>query len=99
MDERLEKIRRAVAGHGAEVLSVTPLYGGACQENFKVELKHEGKDLRLALRSDASRSLPNSLKRSDEFKVIEQAVKAGVRPPAARWLSPGLLRDGADAYF
>jgi len=99
MEERTEKIRTALKAHGAELVSVTPLYGGACQENFKVELKHEGKDLRLALRSDAARSLPGSLKRRDEFAVIERAVKAGVRTPAARWLSPGLLRDGADAYF
>lgn len=99
MDERTEKIRRALSSHGAELLNVTPLYGGACQENFKIELKHEGKDLKLAMRSDAARSLPGSLKRRDEFAVIEAAVKAGVRTPAARWLSPGLLRDGADAYF
>ncbi len=99
MDERTEKIRRALSSHGAELVNVTPLYGGACQENFKVELKHEGKDLKLAMRSDAARSLPGSLKRKDEFAVIEAAVKAGVRTPAARWLSPGLLRDGADAYF
>src|SRR4051812_48295304 len=99
MDERTEKIRRAVTAHGAELLNVTPLYGGACQENFKVELKHEGKELRLALRSDAARSLPGSIKRRDEFAVIEAAVKAGVRTPPPRWLSPGLLRDGADAYF
>jgi aminoglycoside phosphotransferase (APT) family kinase protein len=99
MDERTERIRRAVAAHGAELINVTPLYGGACQENFKVELKYEGKDLKLALRSDAARSLPGSIRRRDEFKVIEAAVNAGVRTPAARWLSESLLRDGADAYF
>src|SRR5438105_9774425 len=99
MEERTEKIRRSLAAHGAELVSVTPLYGGACQENFKVELKHQGKDLKLALRSDAPGSIPGSIKRKDEFVVIEQAVKAGVRTPAARWLSPALLREGADAYF
>ncbi|MBK7861670.1 MAG: phosphotransferase family protein [Archangiaceae bacterium] len=99
MDERTEKIRRALREHGAELVNVTPLYGGACQENFKVELKHEGKELKLALRSDATRSLPGSIKRRDEFAVIDAAVKAGVRTPGARWLSTGLLREGADAYF
>ncbi|MBL8950482.1 MAG: phosphotransferase family protein [Myxococcaceae bacterium] len=99
MEERTEKIRAALKALGADLVSVTPLYGGACQENYKVELRHEGKELKLALRSDAARSLPGSLKRKDEFAVIERAVKAGVRTPAARWLSPGLLRDGADAYF
>src|SRR5258706_8299872 len=99
MDERAEKIRRALSSHGAELVAVTPLIGGACQENFKVELRHEGKELKLALRSDAARSLPGSLKRKDEFQVIEAAVKAGVRTPVARWLTPSLLRPGADAYF
>ena len=99
MDERAEKIRRAVSAHGAEFISAEPLYGGACQENFKVELKHEGKPAKLALRSDAPSSLPGSLKRRDEYAVIGEAVKAGVRTPAARWLTPNLLRDGADAYF
>jgi len=99
VDERTEKIRKGLASHGADLVAVTPLIGGACQENFKVELKHEGKELKLALRSDAARSLPGSLKRRDEFQVIEAAVKAGVRTPPARWLSPSLLREGADAYF
>src|SRR5688572_24345194 len=99
VDERAEKIRKGLLGHGAELVAVTPLIGGACQENFKVELKHEGKDVKLALRSDAARSLPGSLKRKDEFAVIEAAVKAGVRTPAARWMSPGLLHEGRDAYF
>jgi aminoglycoside phosphotransferase (APT) family kinase protein len=99
VDERTEKIRAAVKAQGAELVSVTPLYGGACQENFKVELTLNGQPLKLALRSDAARSLPNSLKRSAEAKVIEVAVKAGVRTPAARWLTPSLLREGADAYF
>jgi aminoglycoside phosphotransferase (APT) family kinase protein len=99
VDERTEKIRAAVKAHGAEVTAVTPLIGGACQENFKVELTLNGAPLKLALRSDAPSSLPGSLKRKDEAKVIDAAVKAGVRTPAARWLTPSLLREGADAYF
>jgi aminoglycoside phosphotransferase (APT) family kinase protein len=99
VDERTEKIRAAVKAHGAEVVTVTPLYGGACQENFKVELTLNGQPLKLALRSDAAKSLPNSLKRKDEAKIIDVAVKSGVRTPAARWFTPSLLREGADAYF
>src|SRR6185436_20436147 len=34
-----------------------------------------------------------------EAKIIDAAVQAGVRTPAARWLTPSLLREGADAYF
>lgn len=96
MDER---IRSAVEAHGASLLSVKPLHGGACQENFKVELTLSGKPSTMALRSDAKTSLPGSIQRKAEYAVIQAAVAAGVKTPVARWLSPGLLREGADAYF
>jgi aminoglycoside phosphotransferase (APT) family kinase protein len=99
MDERADRIRATLAKHGASLLEVKPLFGGACQENFRVDLEHEGRKLRLALRSDANKSLPNSIRRSHEFEVIAAAVKAGVQTPAARWLTKDLLRTGADAYF
>jgi aminoglycoside phosphotransferase (APT) family kinase protein len=99
MDERTDRIRTVVEAHGGKLGEVKPLHGGACQENFRVELELHGEPVRLALRSDAPTSLPNSIRRQVEFDVIAAAVKAGVKTPAARWLSKGLLRDGADAYF
>ncbi len=99
MDEQTERIRAVVEAHGAKLSAVKPLHGGACQENFRVELELDGAPTRLALRSDAPSSLPNSIRRSLEFEVIEAAVAAGVQTPRARWLSKGLLRQGADAYF
>ena len=78
MDERVERIRAALARHGATLQEVKPLHGGACQENFRVELTVDGAPLRLALRSDAIRSLPSSIKRRAEFAVINAAVKVGV---------------------
>jgi aminoglycoside phosphotransferase (APT) family kinase protein len=99
MDDRTERIRKALEAHGATLTEVKPLFGGACQENFRVELALEGRPLRLALRSDAPTSLPGSIRRRDEYTVIEAAAAAGVKTPRARWLSPSLLRDGADAYF
>lgn len=96
MDDR---IRTALAAHGATLTSVKPLHGGACQENFKVELTVDGRPQTMALRSDAKSSLPGSIQRKAEFSVIEAATKAGVKTPAARWLSIDLLRQGADAYF
>jgi aminoglycoside phosphotransferase (APT) family kinase protein len=96
MDDR---IRAALASHGADLKSVKPLHGGACQENFRVELEHEGQPLTLALRSDATSSLPGSISRNVEFEVISAATAAGVKTPKARWLQKSLLRDGSDAYF
>lgn len=80
-------------------VTVTALHGGACQENFRVDLRLDGAPRRFALRSDAPTALPGSLGRAQEFAVIECAHAAGAQTPAARWLSPGLIRPGADAYF
>lgn len=99
MDERIEKIAAALGRRGASLTEVKPLHGGACQENFRVDLTVEGRPLRLALRSDAASSLPSSIKRRAEFEVIAAAVGVGVKTPAPRWLEPSLLREGADAYF
>jgi len=99
MDERTRRIAEALTEHGAELREVKPLHGGACQENFRVDVVVDGKPTRLALRSDAASSLPQSIRRNAEFAVIGAAVEAGVPTPAARWLSPSLLHEGRDAYF
>lgn len=99
MDDQVDRIRAALQQHGATLNDVKPLHGGACQENFRVDVTVNDAPLRLALRSDAPTSLPGSIKRKAEFAVIEAAVKAGVKTPGVRWLTSSLLRDGADAYF
>lgn len=97
--EQVERIRAALSRHGATLNEVKPLHGGACQENFRVELTVDGAPLRLALRSDAPTSLPGSIKRKAEFAVINAAVNAGVKTPGVRWLESDLLRENSDAYF
>ncbi|HEY8209358.1 MAG TPA: phosphotransferase family protein [Myxococcaceae bacterium] len=91
------------AGAQVKVRELQPLFGGACQDNYRVELTFSGGELagdrRMVLRSDANQSLPGSVRRKDEFEVIGAAVAAGVRTPRARWLSEGLVRPGAGAYF
>ncbi len=99
MSDQVERIRAALAGHGAALRDVKPLHGGACQENFRVDVDVDGCALRLALRSDAPTSLPGSIRRAEEYVVIAAAVSAGVKTPTARWLTPGLLRPKSDAYF
>jgi aminoglycoside phosphotransferase (APT) family kinase protein len=94
-----DRIRAVVATHGASLTSLKALHGGACQENFKVELTLDGAPLTLALRSDAKTSLPGSIKRHVEYEVIRAALSAGVLTPGVRWLEKGLLRVDADAYF
>lgn len=82
-----------------DVRGVEPLTGGACQENFRVELTIDGAPRTMCLRSDARTALPASIGRAQEFPVIEAAVAEGVPTPAARWLTDGLVREGAHAYF
>lgn len=105
-----EELARAVeallserTGGEVKVRDLQPLIGGACQDNYRVELTFPAGELqgnrRMVLRSDARQSLPGSLQRKEEYQVIGAAVRAGVRTPAARWLSEGLVRPGAGAYF
>jgi aminoglycoside phosphotransferase (APT) family kinase protein len=93
VSELAERIAEQVGGR---VASVTPLPGGACQDNFKVELE-DGR--RLVLRSDSRTPLPMSRSRREEHAILDVAVRAGVRTPAARSLGQGIVRDGAWAYF
>jgi aminoglycoside phosphotransferase (APT) family kinase protein len=81
------------------VAALAPLLGGACQDAYDVTLELPGGRERVALRSDAQRSLPGSLARRAEFEVVRAAVAAGVATPRARWLTRDLVRPGADAYF
>lgn len=105
-----EELQRAVetflgerTGGEVKVRDLRPLFGGACQDNYRVDLELARGELagprRMVLRSDANRSLPGSLGRRDEFQVIEAAVAAGVRTPRVHWLSEGLVRAGKHAYF
>lgn len=102
MTELAQRIERLVSERTCqtvEVHAVEPLIGGACQDNFRVELSVGGARRTLALRSDAASSLPGSLARRAEFPIIEAAVAAGVATPAVHWLSEGLVTEGTSSYF
>lgn len=103
LQTKIEAVLSAQTGGEVRVKALRPLGGGACQDNYRVELSFaQGElrgDRRMVLRSDARKSLPGSLGRRDEYEVVRAAVDAGVRTPAARWLTEGLVRDGAWAYF
>lgn len=98
-------VSEALAAHlarideSARVRSVTPLKGGSCQDNYKVELTIGGEERTMVLRSDAKRSLAGSITRQAESTVINAAAERGVKTPRARHLADGLLRPGAFAYL
>jgi len=106
MSDEREALRARVRAHvehesggPVEVRKLEPLAGGACQESWLAELHVGGAERRLVLRGDARTSLPGSLDRTGEQRVVQAAVAAGVRTPAARWLGRDLLRAGSNAYF
>ncbi len=81
---------------GAAVVSASRLAGGACQDNFLLEV--EG-GARWVLRSDARTSLPGSIDRAREFAVMKAAVRAGVKTPEPRALLGELLAPRTSAYL
>lgn len=101
--ERIEHVLSERAGVEVIVRDIGPLGGGACQDSYRVELSFSEGELAggrsMVLRSDARRSLPGSASRKEEFEIVRAATAAGVRTPAARWLTQGLVREGAWAYF
>jgi aminoglycoside phosphotransferase (APT) family kinase protein len=106
MSPDVESLRSRITGHvggatgsAVAVTQLQPLAGGACQDNWRVDLTLDGEPRRFVLRSDSKTSLPGSLGRRAEADVVRAAVAAGVRTPDARWLQEGLVRDGAWGYF
>lgn len=96
-------IEAVVADHlgtEAKVHGIKALHGGACQDNVRVDIRFpDGSEHRMVVRSDAPSSIPGTLDRQREYDILTAATAAGVCTPAARWLTHGLLRPGAWAYF
>lgn len=98
-DRVVARLQRLTGGP-VELLEFKPLFGGAVQDNYRVEfILPSGQRARLALRSDAEHSLPGSLDRGTEFALLRGLRRHGVMVPQVRWLSPGLVRSGSTAYF
>ncbi|MFT3767131.1 MAG: phosphotransferase family protein [Minicystis sp.] len=97
----LEARLAAETGRPVAVHAIEPLGGGACQDNYRVDvdLADDRGARPLALRSDAKKSLAGSIDRKEEFAVISAAAAAGVKTPAAHFLTQSLLRPGAWAYL
>jgi len=81
----------------ATITAVSPLAGGACQDNFRIDGTSGGVPFRYALRSDARSSLPGSLDRAAEAQAIRAAVAADVPTPGVCHELADLLREGATA--
>src|SRR5260370_42117828 len=97
---RIERHLTEAVGGAAQVRALDPLVGGACQDNWLVEVElPPGGRRKLVLRSDAPTSLPGSLDRAGELRVVEAAVAAGGGPPPARRAGRGAPPPGADRAY
>jgi aminoglycoside phosphotransferase (APT) family kinase protein len=103
LKQRIEAHLREQTGSIATLTELSRLPGGACQDNFRLEVSLESPAVaghrRMVLRSDARSSLPGSLGRREEFAVVRAAREAGTPTPQAHWLGKDIVRPGAFAYF
>ncbi len=84
-----ERLQQPVA-----ITAFKPLIGGACQDNYAVDLQIGGDATPIreyVLRTDKGQALAASLSRADEYGVIAAAHQAGVRTP-----QPLLLETSPD---
>lgn len=87
-DRRLSLAGFLAAASGAracEIVSLSPLSGGAIQENLELDARFAGGLLageqRLVLRAAGNTGVPSSLDRLQEFAVLKAAFAAGVAVP------------------
>lgn len=103
LQKRLEQYLSNRLGGSVRIQTMDSLSGGACQENYLVDLEIDAGPERgkhsLVMRTDKGGSLLNSLSRAQEFVVAKAAHQAGVRTPRPRWLEAGSDALGNPFYF
>ena len=110
MDAGLEKLKQQIdvylterLGGPTSVTSMKSLSGGACQDNYLVDLNvasgPEAGEYGLVLRTDAGASLLASLGRPEEFCVAQAAYDNGVKTPRPYWLEKDIKAIGKPFYF
>ncbi len=100
---RLEAFLRAAAGADAvHIRRLQRLSGGAVQENWALDVDvnggtHPGPH-QWVLRTDAAARVAASLKRSEEFQILQVAHAAGLHAPEALWLCRDVAVTGREFF-
>jgi aminoglycoside phosphotransferase (APT) family kinase protein len=81
LKSQLETYLAARLNAPVEVVDMKPLIGGACQDNWAIDLQIGDEVTPLVLRTDKGQALEGSLSREIEYHVIEAAHQAGVQTP------------------
>src|SRR6516165_8170041 len=84
-------LAEASGANTVEIIGLTPLRGGAIQENWALDARFSGGafagEQRLVLRIAAPTGVAASLGRLEEFAVLKAAFAAGVTVPEPLWAS------------
>jgi len=97
---KLESYLSTRLSTNVSVTSLIPLSGGACQENYLIDLSLENGDIHnLVFRTDTGASLYGSLSRVHEYAVCELAHHAGLNTPKPYWLEKDSSHLGNPFYF
>jgi aminoglycoside phosphotransferase (APT) family kinase protein len=99
LSERIQRILPGLFGPSVTLQKLSLLSGGACQENYRLDLEVEGIAQTLVLRSDAPSSLSGSIGRAQEYAVVAASYARGVRTPRPTHLRQGYVREGAFGYL
>lgn len=103
LKKQIEKYLTTRLGGASTISSMKSLSGGACQDNYLVDLKVEGGDQAgdygLVLRTDAGAALLSSLGRAEEYRVAKAAYDNGVKTPKPYWLETDTAAIGKQFYF
>lgn len=99
LQEKVELHLSAVWRENVKVSHIHHLSGGACQDNYALDLATESGKQSLVLRTDKGGSLLSSLSKRDEFKVAELVYKAGVKTPKPVFLEETPEVIGAPFYL
>lgn len=86
LQEKVEIHLTSVWKEPVKVTEIFHLSGGACQDNYALEIQSNASKKSLVLRTDKGGSLLSSLSKRDEFKVAELVYKAGVKTPTPVFL-------------
>src|SRR5690606_37996854 len=107
VDQALPAIAEVLNSHlGARhtrILQASRLSGGAIQENWLLQVEHQGGskpgEQRWVLRTDAPSSVAVSMTRAQEFAVLRCAFDAGAKAPEPLLLCSDLAVMGREFFI
>ncbi len=102
--DRLEYfLRNASAATSVHITQLARMSGGAVQENWALDVIITGGEFAGAqqwvLRTDAAARVASSLKRSEEFRILQVAHAAGLRAPRPLWLCSDMHVTGREFFI